>query len=362
MRRIIQIIACIPIVVLFMSRQSWVWTGLLIATTLAGAFYCGYLCPFGLVQELAIDLRKRLKIKTISIPNKLDQFMKSIRYILYIAFAGFSASWVMLMLRFDPRSNLHIILTGKAITLTAVLSTLVFFFAGVYVDRFFCRYLCMKGATYGFLSKFRIVSIVRDTSKCVNCKRCDKVCQMNICVSKMDHVDSMACINCLECVKACPIKNTLEYKPLPTRNIGKRLLLIGVILIAYVSYNQFINAEKTELNVEAIEVIENAESSGNKIENTLEDDNIETQEIEYVVGIGEGYNGEMMVEVAFEDQIIVGIEVLDHQEDYEWYSEAKGPVLEAILEAQSTQVDVVSGATYSSMGIIEAVEDAINNR
>ncbi len=86
---------------------------------------------------------------------------------------------------------------------------------------------------------------------------------------------------------------------------------------------------------------------------TIEDNAI------YYKGTGEGYNGDLTVKVGIENDIITTIKVIDHQEDYEWYSKAKKPIIDAIIEAQSTEVDVVSGATYSSLGIIEAVENAM---
>lgn len=356
-RRAIQVLASLPIVVIALAGQSWIWTSLLVITALAGAFYCGYLCPFGLVQELAMDLRRKFKIKPYRISVKLDYWLKWVRYILYIAFAVFSSKAVMQLLRYDPRSNLHIILTGKGVTVAAVISISVFFVLSIYIDRFFCRYLCLKGAVYGLLSKLRIASIVRNDASCVNCRRCDKVCQMNICVSRVDHVDSMACINCFECIKACPIKNTLEFKPIPKKVISKRVLLLGLILIVYSGYTLHMNQKDFDSEAAAEAVISNEEEIGSQ---DREEATPEAKAIQHVTGVGEGYNGEITVKVGYDGETLVEVKVIDHQEDYDWYVEAKKPIIESILNAQSTEVDVVSGATFTSLGIIEAVQDAVD--
>lgn len=76
------------------------------------------------------------------------------------------------------------------------------------------------------------------------------------------------------------------------------------------------------------------------------------------VGAGEGYAGEIPVNVTIKDDIITDISLGEHGED-EIYMEEAMQVIDDILESQSTDVDTVSGATLSSNGIIAAVEDAL---
>lgn len=85
---------------------------------------------------------------------------------------------------------------------------------------------------------------------------------------------------------------------------------------------------------------------------TPEDDNI-------YEGYGEGYNGTIKVAVELENNHIISIKVLRHWEDLDWYLQAKESIFPAILATQSTDVDIISGATYTSNGLIEAVEDAL---
>jgi uncharacterized protein with FMN-binding domain len=75
-------------------------------------------------------------------------------------------------------------------------------------------------------------------------------------------------------------------------------------------------------------------------------------------GTAEGYNGDITVGVLISEGEIASVELLSHIEDREYLDKALA-VATAILQRQSTNVDVVSGATYTSVGIVLAVRDAL---
>ncbi|GLI54989.1 hypothetical protein PM10SUCC1_05040 [Propionigenium maris DSM 9537] len=77
-------------------------------------------------------------------------------------------------------------------------------------------------------------------------------------------------------------------------------------------------------------------------------------------GSGEGYNGDILVEVTRDGDKITAVEVVDHSDTPGIAKRAISRVTGAIIEAQSTEVDTVAGATYTSEGIIQAVEDALS--
>ena len=78
-------------------------------------------------------------------------------------------------------------------------------------------------------------------------------------------------------------------------------------------------------------------------------------------GVGKGFNGDITAKVTVASKKIKKIEITDHVDDKEYLDKAEQTILPAILKKQSTNVDVVSGATYSSNGIILAVRDALKN-
>lgn len=77
-------------------------------------------------------------------------------------------------------------------------------------------------------------------------------------------------------------------------------------------------------------------------------------------GTGEGYNGDIVVEVTRDGDTITAIEVVDHADTPRISRRAFSNVTESIIDTQSTDVDTVAGATYSSEGLIEAVNDALS--
>ena len=72
------------------------------------------------------------------------------------------------------------------------------------------------------------------------------------------------------------------------------------------------------------------------------------------------FRGKIKVSVIIEDTLITNVEVISHREDRKWFKRANRYIPNSIIDNQSTEVDVVTGATYSSIGIIEAVKDALN--
>ena len=89
----------------------------------------------------------------------------------------------------------------------------------------------------------------------------------------------------------------------------------------------------------------------------------ETEELAYkngtYTGEGQGFGGTITVEVTLQDDEITDIQVASAPgEDSAYLSQGKG-VISSILSEQSTDVDTVSGATFSSTGIINAVNDAL---
>jgi polyferredoxin len=74
----------------------------------------------------------------------------------------------------------------------------------LFVERPFCKYACPFGAMQGVFNLFRVFGIRRNASTCIDCKACDRVCPMNIEVSKAGRVRNHQCITCLECTSEIP--------------------------------------------------------------------------------------------------------------------------------------------------------------
>jgi len=76
-------------------------------------------------------------------------------------------------------------------------------------------------------------------------------------------------------------------------------------------------------------------------------------------GTGRGYRGAIHVRLSVDAAGIEGIEITRHRESFFPGAAAMEALIEAVLESGWTDVDVVAGATFSSRGFLEAVEDAL---
>ena len=187
--------------------------GVLIGAVLAGATFCGWVCPFGALNDLLTWIRKKLRLPVLQVPSRLDKVLTLGRYvtlfgILYATivtaklwFADydpyrtiFSLNWLF---EFDWVGH------WPAYVISAVVIA-----GGLFIPRFWCRYLCPQGAILSLIQRISPIAVRRNASTCIDCKRCDRVCPTRLEVSTASAVRGN-CIGCLSCVDACPVKNTL---------------------------------------------------------------------------------------------------------------------------------------------------------
>lgn len=186
--------------------------------TLAGRLICGFLCPFGLIQDLfhKIPFVKKLR----KLPGEkglrfLRFFFLGIFVILlpmvvadavgigdpwfckYICPVGtLEAGIPLVLLNRGLRSVVGFLYMWKLLILVITL------FMSILLFRPFCRYICPLGALYGLFNRFSLYRYYVDTEKCINCGACQKACRLDIPVWKKPN--SIDCIRCGECKDACP--------------------------------------------------------------------------------------------------------------------------------------------------------------
>ncbi|MGE4273416.1 MAG: 4Fe-4S binding protein [Desulfitobacterium sp.] len=197
--------------------------------------FCGLLCPFGALQELFARLGIKLFKKRRVVPQVIDRPLRYLKYIILVLMVGmawyYGTLWISPYdpyvayghittipeaIEEDPKAIIGFILLG-----ITVVGSLIY-------DRFFCKYLCPAGALYGILGKFSPTKVVRNESLCINCKKCNKVCPVNIDVEKAVKVTDAECISCNECVLACPKEGALEVKV--AHKVSHPLLTLAMVV------------------------------------------------------------------------------------------------------------------------------------
>lgn len=196
-----------------------------------GRGVCGYLCPFGLLQDLLYKIPFFKKRK--SLPG--HRVLKYLKYLILAVFvilmpllivdlvgqgtpwfcklicpAGtLEGGWVLALLNENLRPALGWLFTWKSFVLIVVL------FLSVISYRPFCKYLCPLGAVYSFFNPIGFYRFQINEERCTKCNTCSKVCPMEI--SVREHPNSLECIRCGACKHSCPSEAILSSFDLSKR-------------------------------------------------------------------------------------------------------------------------------------------------
>jgi polyferredoxin len=211
-RHFIQLFFLLNVVFHFISMPIIILV--ILGSVIVGGVFCGWVCPFGTIQEFINSIKVKLKIKSFNVNYKLHNIFKWLRYVFWIILFTFSGSIIAQKLDlYNPRSQFFKVINTKEVGNHIAFYLMLFiFFISLFIDRFFCNYMCPMGAKIGLMSLIRPFSIKRNTKTCINCKLCEKKCPMKINVSKIRDMHNPHCIGCLKCVSNCP-KKSLSLRP-----------------------------------------------------------------------------------------------------------------------------------------------------
>ena len=187
---------------------------------LVGRFACGWLCPFGLIQDLLHKIPFPRKIGTF----KGDRLLRKLKYVILIVFVillplclvdimGQGAPYFcklicpagtleggipLVLLNNSMRSALGWLYVWKNVLLiiTIILSIIIY--------RPFCKYICPLGAVYSVFNPISVFRYRVDKEKCVSCGACSKACKMQI--DPVNEANHPECIHCGQCKKVCGVQ------------------------------------------------------------------------------------------------------------------------------------------------------------
>ena len=329
----------------------WMLLATVPATVLVGKFFCGFFCSFGAVQDLLWLGSHRLRALFPGKRNlkKADRIFRFAKYAVLFYFIIFVWSGVTAVktaglwqvfgqyVSFGHWPGLKPLLSVGGILL------LVIFIGSLFVQRFFCRYFCPMGAIYSLISQASFLKIDKPRDGCGKCHLCTSKCPMGMDLTKKDRIAGGECISCQKCVSWCP-KGNARFRSRYGVLIG-----VGVTCITIMVSQLFIEGnlarEKTADSVK--------KTAGNNAEGNFQNG--------IYTGTGEGYRGKVTVTVKVADGKITELVLDDYADDKSYMERAKNRIFQEMISRQNTDVDTVSGATYSSNGLIEAVNKALGN-
>lgn len=186
----------------------------IMATIVFGPVICGFICPFGALQDLVARLGKKINKRKYNkfVPKKLDNILKYLRYITLVGAIYLTASSKVTLLESINPYHAFLGIFKLSISMIGLIILSIILIASLFVQRPWCKYLCPYGAFLGLFNKIKVFRIVRKDSTCISCKKCSNVCPMSIDVHEKNAVRDLSCISCFECVgeKVCPKKNTIS--------------------------------------------------------------------------------------------------------------------------------------------------------
>ena len=202
------------------DRSTLFYVGgiLLLYCILFGRMICGWLCPFGLIQELLYKI-KTPKVRKSPITRILSYF----KYVVLVFFVGI----VPIMYAFRdaplpafckyicPAGTIEggLLLLSNKLNESTYFPMLNYLFTwkfmlmisivvgSVFIFRLFCRFICPLGGLYGLFNKLSFFGVKVEEEKCTHCNLCIAHCKCDI-----KHVGDQECISCGECISVCPTK------------------------------------------------------------------------------------------------------------------------------------------------------------
>ena len=329
----------------------WMLLATVPATVLVGRFFCGFFCSFGAVQDLLWLGSHRLRALFPGKRNlkKADRIFRFAKYAVLFYFIIFIWSGVTAVktagpwqvfgqyVSFGHWPGLKLLLSVGGVLL------LLIFIGSLFVQRFFCRYFCPMGAIYSLISQTSFLKIDKPRKECGKCHLCTSKCTMGMDLTKKDRIAGGECISCQKCISWCP-KGNVHFR-------SRYGVLIGVgVTCATIMVSQLLIAGNLAKEKTADSVKKTAENdAGGNFQNGI------------YTGTGEGYRGKVTVTVKVADGKITELVLDDYADDKSYMERAKNRIFQEMISRQNTDVDAVSGATYSSNGLIEAVNKALGN-
>ncbi len=162
--------------------------------------YCGWLCPFGALQELTNRIARALRVPQWELPWGLHERLWPVKYVLFLGLFGLSLASIPLAETFAEVEPFKTAIVLKFVReWPFVVFAAALLAAGLFVERFFCRYLCPLGAALAIPARIRMFAWLRRYHECGHpCQLCANECPVQA-IHPTGEINPNECVNCLHC-------------------------------------------------------------------------------------------------------------------------------------------------------------------
>ena len=178
--------------------------------------FCSWLCPVGTISEYLWRLGRKTFGRNFRLVRWVDISLRGLKYLLLGFFVWAVSSMSSTAIAAFMRSPYGIVADVKMLNFFRLIGTTGLIVLGIlvvsslFVQNFWCRYLCPYGALLGIASVFSPLRIRRNEETCIDCAKCAKACPSALPVDKLITIKSAECTGCLECVAVCPAEGALQ--------------------------------------------------------------------------------------------------------------------------------------------------------
>lgn len=209
--------------------------------------FCSWLCPVGTISEALARLGQKMFRRNFKLHRWIDIPLRGLKYLLLGFFlwavSSMSASAIALFMHspYGVIADVKMLNFFRHIGEVGLMVLAILVVASIFVQNFWCRYLCPYGALLGLASIFSPARIRRNLETCIDCAKCAKACPSSLPVDKLITIKSAECTGCLECVAVCPAQDALalalpmgatgrsQKLPVWAMAVGIAVLFVGIV-------------------------------------------------------------------------------------------------------------------------------------
>lgn len=162
--------------------------------------FCGWLCPFGSLQEFASLAAKKLRVPQVQVPWAIHERLWPIKYVIFLGLFGlslYSLANAEMLAEVEPFKTAIILKFNRELVFVGI--ALLWLLPGLFIERFFCRYVCPLGAALAIPGRLRMFEWLKRWPECGSpCHRCANECPVQA-IHPEGNINVNECIYCMHC-------------------------------------------------------------------------------------------------------------------------------------------------------------------